>query len=742
MALSLVYSEEVEFLPSSIQKRDGQTQEAFKTDKIGAAIRAAWRSVGLVDELTLETVIGTVLSTLPSTDVVHVEGIQDAVEIALMRHGHHAVAKAFILYREKRREARLVRDRKPDPRALRDYILAAKYARHRSDLGRREVRLETVARVETMHLDRFPHMEGEIRRAFDLVRDERVLPSMRSMQFAGPAILTNMCRLYNCCYSLVDRLEVFGEAMFLLLSGCGVGYSVQFDHVAKLPAVGRVDPKRIRHHVIDDNIEGWADALKALVRSYQTGEFVEFSYHLIRPAGSPLRTAGGRAPGHVKLKESLERVRAVLDAAQGRKLRPIECHRILCLAADTALSGGIRRSAMISLFSLGDSEMVNAKTGDWFVKDPWFANANNSVCLKRNEVREKEFRRIFGMTREWGEPGFYFTNHPDHGCNPCNEIGLNPVLDGRTGWAFCNLTEINAAKLSSKGDFILAARAATLIGTLQAAYTEFPYLGEVSEQIARREALLGVSMTGMLDSPRVACEPTYQREMAGRIRDWNREFAAQIGIRPAARTTCVKPSGTASLALGGVASGHHAHHARRYLRRVIADEHEAMFQAFRAQNPHMCIRKPDGKWVIEFPVEAPPGAIVKKDLDAIQFLEGVRSTQTNWVIPGTADETHSPGLTHNVSNTVHVRDDEWERVADYLWDHRNELTGVSLLAATGDKDYAFAPMEEIVTEADEARWNELLASYDPIDYAALREDGDSTSPASEPACAGGACSLV
>jgi len=745
------------------RKRDGHTLQPFDVAKLRRAISMAWvECKGIVDERALNKVVTTVLDAL-TEETVGVERVQDAVETALMRQGQFEVAKAYILYRHQRAEARQARTPKvPDPKAISDYIHAGKYARYLPEKKRREVYAETVARTEGMHLGVYPHMEKEIRWAFDLVRNKRVLPSMRSMQFGGSAILANNNRIYNCSFSLVDRPEVFSEALYLLLSGCGVGYSVQFDHIEKLPPIAYVDVKKVRHHIIEDTIEGWADALKALVQSYLDGVNLELSYHLIRPAGTPLRTSGGRAPGHLKLKEALERIRIVLGAAQGRKLRPVECHRILCHAADAVLSGGIRRSAMICLFSLDDSEMMHLKTGNWYVTEPWLANSNNSVVLKRDEVKKKQFKRAFSMTRQWGEPGFYFTNDYDYGTNPCCEIGLNPklVIDAElqtklaakdiettigqthTGWAFCNLCEINAAKLTSLQDFKEAAKAATIIGTLQAGYTKMPYLGWISETIAEREALLGIGMTGMLDAPHIACNPEYQREVAGMIKTWNAEYAARIGVQPAARTTCVKPSGTTSLELGCVASGHHAHHARRYIRRVTADELEHVFQAFMEMNPHMCVRKPDGKYVIEFPVEAPPGATVKDDLQAISFLDMVRSTQQNWVLPGTADHTHSPGLNHNVSNTVTVRPDEWDKVADYLWENREFFTGVALLASTGDKDFAFAPNEAVLTPVDEARWNAILESYQPVDYTTILEDHDDTDLKAEVACAGGVCSLV
>ncbi len=754
-----------------IRKRDGQTVQAFDVVKVTRAVSKAWRSCfPEVDAAAVDHVVERVVEVLPP-DTLDVERVQDVVETVLMKLGHFEVAKHYILYRQQRAEARVLRDRKPDPKAISGYIHAGKYARYLPEFSRREMYPETVGRTEGMHLTRFPHMAEEITWAFDLVREQKVLPSMRSMQFAGAAILANHCKQYNCTFTHIDRCEAFGEALYLLLCGCGVGYSIQRDHVEKLPTLGRVSEKKVRHFVIDDTIEGWSDALKALVASYIPGSpfegrYVEFAYHLIRDAGSLLKTSGGRAPGHVTLRKSLEAIRAVLDGAQGRQLRPIECHRILCHAADAPLSGGVRRSAMIALFSVDDVEMMDCKTGDWLDREPWFANANNSAVLIRGEVREREFKRLFASTKQWGEPGFFFTWNMQWGCNPCGEINFDPrlIIDAKTqaklakrdiqvaigdvfsGWGFCNLTTINAAKLKSREDFLMAAKAATFIGTLQATYTSFPYLGWVSEMIAERDALLGVSMTGMLDAPSIACDPKLQREVALHVKSWNRQFAERLGVEPAARTTCVKPEGTASLELGGVASGHHAHHSRRYIRRVIADEHEVVFQAFRQVNPNLCVQRPDGKWVVEFPVEIAPTAIVKADLSALEFLGMVRSTQQNWVIPGTnADRTQQhfgEMLAHNVSNTVHVKDDEWGAVADYVWEHRNSFTGVSFIPEQGDKRYPFAPFEAVTSETDEVYYNRLLTSYMPVDYGTLMEAEDGTALVNEPACANGACAIV
>ena len=753
-----------------ILKRGGQQSQEFNLSKIERAVGSAFGEVGqpvsaafLVDLAKL--VKAKILLRYGEGDVP-VESVQDFVETALMETGQTEVAKAYILYRSKRgdiRERRLF----PDKDAVADYIHPGKYSRYLPDLKRRELYEETVARVEGMHLKRFPHLSSEISCAFDMVRAKRVLPSMRSMQFAGAAIEAANPRIFNCSFMHIDKFRAFGDTLYLLLCGCGVGYSIQFDHVEKLPALKHIDFHKVRHHHVADTIEGWANAAVFLLESYVKGFYAEFDYSSVRSEGVPLKTSGGKAPGHLGLKIAIEAIRAILDQAQGRQLRPIECYDILCLEADAVLSGGIRRSATIALFSLEDGEMMAAKTGSWLEKYPWRQNSNNSAVLKRDEVGKRQFKRIFKYIKEFGEPGFVFTSNYEYGFNPCVEINLNPVLeitpetfalvekkrakgvripkiklgDKFTGVAFCNLTEINASLFEDAGDFYAAAKAASFIGTLQAAYTDFPYLGWVSEVIAEREALLGVSMTGVMDSPEVALIPEFQRCAAEAAVEENKRAAALIGVEEAARVTCVKPSGTSSLELGCVGSGHHPHHARRYIRRVIANELEPVFQYFRSNNPHMCVKKPDGDWVIEFPVMAPEGATVLADMTAVEFLTGVRNTQENWVIPGTARPDSSPGACHNVSNTVVVHPHEWEEVSEYVWKNKQSFSGIAFLPASGDKDYAFSPREAILTEADEAHWNNLLWHYVPVDYQQMVENDDGTTLAQELTCVGGSCDI-
>jgi len=748
-----------------VKKRDAATVD-YDESKIFSAIEKAVKSATKTDENVpphLLTIVKDITAKLDNIikgyehrgqDGVDVEQIQDLVEQQLMGAGLYDVAKAYILYREEHKKARNQRLR-PDASAIQDYMLVSRYARFLPELGRRETFPEAVGRVRDMHLRTFPGAETDIRWAFDQVVDKRCLPSMRSMQFGGQAIEKNHARMYNCTFGICDRIEFFREGLYLLLCGTGVGFSVEFEHVEKLPELApSVDEGTVVHFTVPDTIEGWADAMHELVVSYTEGYLVEFNYSKIRSRGSVLKTSGGRAPGHVPLRRALERCRNILDGALGRKLKPIECYDLMMHAADAVIAGGVRRSATICLFSPDDGEMMNAKRGNWFNENPQRGRSNNSVKLIRNETSKAQFLRIFQKQKEWGEPGFYFSNDLSHGCNPCCEIGLNPHLEVKdaegnitieSGWQFCNLTEINGAMLHTEEDFRIAVRAATIIGTLQAGYTTFPYLGETTEKLCRREALLGVSITGMMDSPSVTLDPIMQQKMAKYAIEVNREISLKINTEPAARLTCVKPAGSTSLLLG-TASGIHPRHARRYFRRVQANKTDPVYKFFNAQNPHMCnesvwsANKTDD--VITFCVEAPEEAILRSEMSAIDLLKYVHSTQQNWVVPGTARPETNPGLYHNVSNTLTVRDGEWDAVAEYIWENRADFTGISMLAASGDKAYAQAPHEEVLSAQDETLWNELIAKFHKVDYTQMHEQDDTTNLQGEIACAGGACELV
>lgn len=834
-----------------ITKRDGK-RVRFDVLKVEGAIQRAYAAaspdhVREDDPARIAQEVVRDLDHRLGRDHCTIAEVQDEVERNLMAV-RPEVAKAYVLYRARRDEVRTTGAR-PDPRALSEYVHVAKYAAHVKGEGRRETREETVRRSRAMHLRRYSGasegMSARIMKAFGHVDEGRVLPSMRSMQFGGTAVERNHVRMYNCSFTLVNRKRVFGEVLVALLCGCGVGFSIQMQHVERLPEVMAFDRRRVRHFQVPDSIEGWGDAVNMLMRAaYETGEHVEFDYSLIRPQGSPLST-GGLAPGHLPLKTALEEVRAILSGAAWRKLRPIECHDIMCHLAQAVLAGGIRRSSLISIFSLEDTEMLYAKAHGNFVmpgmrdgaglplppRNAQRAMANNSCAMPRATTTREQFARVVAVAKAWGDPGFYFTWHPDFGCNPCGEIGMHPVLTGEHGWdgvdrtldfdpyvprdpvlaaisanpgryarflsdgwekligrhsgvegrlgteryrelrcdtdaeavrayghvtgfQFCNLCEVNAAACRTPEELVEAVRAAATIGTLQAGYDEFPYLGPVTERVVRREALLGVGLTGIADNPDVALHPGHLRAAARAAVETNREVAAEIGVRPAQRVTTVKPSGTASLALGGVGSGIHPHHAKRYLRRVTANPGELPAVRFAEANPHAVEVKPDGDLSLVFPVEAPAGSVTLDDVSGLEFMDSVFSVYENWIVPGTAGTQYvgevnahpdgyggEPALTHNVSCTVHVREGEWDAVIEKAWENRHRVTAMSFFPVTNDHAFPFAPRMAVTTPADEARWAELVSNYLPVDWSALGEVEDTTSPTMEPACAGGSCEV-
>lgn len=602
---------------------------------------------------------------------------------------------------------------------LQEYVFASRYSRYNPELKRRETFEEAVDRVMEMHRAHYAKkgmmVEDLLREVSQAMKDRQVLGSQRALQFGGEPVLTKNARMYNCTTSYCDRPRFFQEALWLLLCGCGVGFSVQWHHIEKLPQVAKPAGKPLTHRVAD-SIEGWADALGVLLSAYfqeeqsfpeYHGRIVEFDYSLIRPKGSPITGGAGKAPGPDPLKRSLELIRAILEQVTENgpaKLRPIEAYDMVMHASDAVLSGGVRRSATICLFSPDDQEMATAKTGNWFVENPQRARSNNSALLLRDDTSKDQFLDLVRSVREFGEPGFVWADDKDITYNPCVEIGLYPQLDGVSGWAFCNLCEINLGAVDNEEKFAAAARAAAILGTLQADYTSFDYLGDISEKIAQREALLGVSMTGMMEHPAVSFDPELQRRMAKLILDVNEKVAQRLGLGLAARATCIKPAGSTSCILG-TSSGIHPHHARRYFRRAQANDDEPIVAFFQRKNP-MAVEKsvwdPNGNGaVITFCIEANGEAKVKKQLKPVDLLELVKLTKANWIDAGKReDRCIKPYLSHNVSNTITVPAGEWERVADFLYDNRHFFAGVSLLPEGGDLDYPQAPFCEVLS-ADE-----------------------------------------
>ncbi len=598
--------------------------------------------------------------------------------------------------------------------ALKSYIYVSKYARYQPEKGRRETFDESVDRVLSMH--RVKYAGIDIHQELDFcevaMKDRLVLGSQRALQFGGDPVLQKEARIYNCTTSYCDRPRFFQECLWLLLCGCGAGFSVQRHHVAKLPELvkpsGMAEP-----YSIQDSIEGWGDALGVLLASHGlaapeftswVGRPVIFDYSLIRPKGRPLSSSGGKAPGPEPLKKSLDKIAELMKRglhAGQRRLRPLDAYDIVMHASDAVLSGGVRRSATICLFSPDDEEMMGAKTGSWFIENPQRGRSNNSAVLLRDHTTREEFMDIMKSVREFGEPGFVWSDSTEIMYNPCVEIGLYPQIDGVSGWAFCNLCEINGKACKTVEDWERACTAAAYLGTLQAGYTSFPYLGDVSERIAQRESLLGVSITGIMDNPELLLEPALQRKMAGHVAAVNEQFVPKLGIKPAARATCVKPAGTTSCLLG-TSSGIHPHHAKRYFRRAQGNELEAPLQHFETLNPRhveASVWSANGTdKVVTFCVEVDDNALTKEIVSAVDLLQYVKLTQENWVEGGRNHaRCAAPFLRHNVSNTINVKNNEWEDVGNFIYENRQAFAGVALLPHAGDRDYPQAPFVQVFT---------------------------------------------
>ena len=611
---------------------------------------------------------------------------------------------------------------------LSDVTVHMKYAKYLKRKKRRETWYELVDRNKKMHLKKFPELKEEIEEAYEYVYTKKVLPSMRSMQFGGKPIEVAPNRIFNCAYLPIDDWRSFHEIMFLLLGGTGVGYSVQYHHVDKLPEIVMPSTKRTRRHLIGDSIEGWADAVKILMKSYFVGgSKIRFDYSDIRPKGALLVTSGGKAPGPQPLRECLVKLEGILSQKEtGDKLTPIEVHDIVCHIADAVLAGGIRRAALISLFSAGDNNMIAAKTGNWWEKNPQRGRANNSVVLMRHLVTEEFFMELWERVRASGagEPGFYFSNDKDWGTNPCCEIALRP-------YQFCNLTEINASNVDSQEEYEARAKAGAFIGTLQASYTDFHYLRDVWRRTTEKDALIGVSMTGIASGAVLNLD---MKKAAKLVKEENKRVAALIGINPAARTTCVKPAGTTSLTLG-TSSGIHAWHSDYYIRRVRVGKNEAIYGHIAKEHPELVedeYFRPHDTAVISVPQKSPDGAILRTET-ALSLLRRVKKVNSEWVRPG-----HGKGQNaHNVSATISVRDNEWDKVGEWMWKNRKVYNGLSVLPYDGGS-YTQAPFEECTQE----EYENLVKTLKKVDLTRVIEDEDNTDLTGELACAGGSCEII
>ena len=1006
-----------------VKKRNGKIVK-YNDNKIKNAVILASESINYDGAEKLATKVANRITRILNRSefkTIYIEVIQDMVESSLAYYEAHDVLHEYVDYRNKSNALR-----KDTSKLMRDFIIDSRYSNWLEDEKRSESFEEIIDRVKNMHIEKFSpndELKSLIDEGFKDVHDGYLLPSMRSLQFGGKPILKKNARIYNCSYSLCDRLDFFKEFTYLLLCGCGCGFSVSKTHVNKMPFFREWNGEDVEFFQIPDTIEGWSEAIDFCVRKFQQGIYPEFDYSLIRPKGAKI-SSNGKAPGHIPLKNAIEEIRKILLNVSNRQLKPIESYDMAMHIADCVISGGVRRclpvdyevrmgngkykklskikkndtvlvegdiftitnvhknkkqqlykiftedgsyheatayhrwwvvnvndrnvswkmvkeiqedptayafindddeeypitkviktdiketidievdiahsfvarnpktklesishnSATICLFDEDDDEMANAKTGKWFELHPHRARSNNSARLIRKDVQYDEFSRLFDIQKEWGEPGFYFADHVDHGANPCLagdtlvltehgdmridelvetiktedvdvltfnidkneyewekvidgdltrenaeiieldfdeitslrltpdhkvftvnrgwveakdvelgdvflevdsyiknnddktwkvtkkkaenedvydittefnhnffangilvhncvEIGMNPVLDdGRSGWQFCNLVEINGMLMDNEETFYRICRSASIVATLQAGYTDLGNISEATVELAKRDALIGVSITGIMDSPDVLLNPEVLKKGAKIVGDTNSEVAKLIGINPSKRTNCVKPAGTTSLVFGS-ASGIHPRHSEKYFRRVQISKTSDSLKAMREANPHMI----EGSvWstsgaddVVTFCVTSPKGAIVRDDLTALKHLEIVKLVQENWVLAG--DKDNSPH--HNVSCTISVSEDEWEDVKKYIWDNRDYFTGISMLPKSGDKDYPQAPHEGVYTDADKEKWKILVENSQEVDYQKIRRDDDNTNLSAELACAGGHCEL-
>lgn len=602
-----------------------------------------------------------------------------------------------------------------------------KYAKHVPEKKRRETWTELVDRNKQMHLEKFPHLKEEIDAAYTFVYDKKILPSMRSLQFAGKPISINNARLYNCCFLPIDHVDAFSEVMFLLLSGTGVGYSVQRQHVEKLPEITK--PSKTRRYLVGDSIEGWADAVKVLVAAYMKGKPLPlFDFRDVRAKGALLLTSGGKAPGPEPLKDCLHNIQKVFDRKQnGEQLSSVEVHDILCYIADAVLSGGIRRSAMISLFDLDDDDMLTCKFGNWWEQNPQRGRANNSAVIVRHKIEKEVFLELWKKIElsGSGEPGFFFTNDATWGLNPCAEISLRP-------FQFCNLTTINAGNAVDQDDLNARARAAAFIGTLQASYTNFHYLRDIWKRTTEREALIGVSMTGIAAGAVLNLD---LKLAANIVKEENVRVAELIGINRASRCTTVKPEGTSSLVLG-TSSGIHSWHNDYYIRRIRVGKNESIYSYLLFNHPELLeddFFKPNIQAVISIPQRAPEGAITRQE-SALDLLSRVSKVWKEWVKTG-----HRKGENkNNVSVTVSIKDGEWEEVGEWMWTNKENFTALSVLPFDGGT-YVQAPFTDCTKEEYEA----LVSKLHAIDLTQVVELEDATNLPGEIACGGATgCEVV
>ena len=737
-------------IPAAIVKRDGRIVE-FDIGRIENALTRCFASLDHTPETPISELAQRVVNIIAAKSQGQhptVEGVQDIVEMVLQASGEFEAAKHYILYRAERakeREKRPVPEevrqafdssRKYFPTPIQQFQFFDKYSRFNYELGRRETWIETVDRaVDFMYDlggDRLPsETYSRVRKA---ILNMQAMPSMRLLAMAGPAAHRNNIAIYNCSYQPVESIDSFIEALIISMAGCGVGFSVESKYVENFPRVKRQIGKAAQLYSVADSAEGWADALRFGLEHWFEGGDVHFDLSQLRPAGTPLKTKGGRASGPEPFRIMLEFLRSRVLARQGSFLRPIDAHDMMCAVGNAAVSGGVRRTAMISLFDYDDDEMLQCKSGDFERDNSQRWNANNSAVWPEGGPTQLEFiNQFYDMVESGrGEPGIFNRTSAnimkparrkdaEFGTNPCGEINLRP-------WEFCNLSAAVARVDDTLDTLRDKVEVATIIGTIQSLATYFPGLRPMWQQNCEEERLLGVDITGQMDSP-AAQDAQVKRHLREIASDVNRSLAQQLGINPSAAITCVKPSGNSSQLLN-CASGLHSRWAPYYVRNVRVSTHSPLFKVLRDAGVPM---DPENgqttenatTWVIHFPMKSPDNAVTRNQRSAIEQCEYWLQNKLYW--------TH-----HNPSCTITYKPDEVIDLMKWVWDHHDQIGGLSFLPSF-DANYAQMPYVEITHE----EYERLSAAFPEIDFSKVwrYEEDDLTNAAQELACVGGICEI-
>ncbi|WP_420641852.1 ATP cone domain-containing protein [Candidatus Leptofilum sp.] len=735
-------------VPKSIVKRDGRIVP-FEMDRIENALERCYASLDVEPKTPVKEITHRVVNVVAAKyDLPTVEGVQDIVEMVLQAAGEYEAAKHYILYRAEHAKMRTKRPVPPEvrdafaesdpyfPTQLQKFQFYDKYSRFNYDLGRRETWVETVNRATEYlkELSEYRLPAETYERIRQGILQMKVMPSMRLLAMAGPAARRNNIAIYNCSYMPVDSIDSFVEALIISMSGCGVGFSVERQYVEQFPRIARQSGNPAATHVVADSSEGWAEAVRIGLNAWFKGEDVKFDYSLVRPIGSPLRVKGGRASGPEPLRQMLDFARSRILSRQGGFLRPLDAHDIMCAVGDAAVSGGVRRTAMISLFDYDDLEMRHCKDGDFWRANSQRWNANNSAVWPSRELTQAEITRfVLDMVEsERGEPGIFnrkaaIENSParrraaEFGTNPCGEIYLRP-------YQFCNLTSTIARADDTYETLKEKVELATIIGTIQSMAIHFPGLRPQWQQNSIEERLLGVDLNGQMDSP-AAQDPEIQEKLQRIAVETNKEYAATLGINQSASVTCVKPSGNSSQLVNS-SSGLHARWAPYYIRNVRVGSHSPVFKVLQDAGAPMDpengqTRDNATTWVVHFPVKAPEAAITRNDRSALTQCEYWLQNKTHYT-------------EHNPSVTITYRDHEVLDIIRWIWEHQDKIGGMAFLPAF-DAQYDQMPYIEI----DAEEYEQLADKFPDIDFSKIYryEEEDLTTAAQELACMAGNCDI-